>query len=49
LFIPVLIGDVTVDDLPEFARTRYFADFRHVSAAQYEQLVIDVANAVRRE
>jgi hypothetical protein len=48
LFIPVLIGAVTVDDLPEFARTRYFADFRKVSASQYNELVKDVTEAVRR-
>lgn len=48
LFIPVLIGAVSVDDLPEFARTRYFADFRHVSTAQYDELIGDIAEAVRR-
>jgi hypothetical protein len=48
LFIPVLIGAVTIDDLPEFARTRYFADFRRVSDEQYDKLVSDVAEAVRR-
>lgn len=48
LFIPVLIGAVTIDNLPEFARTRYFADFRHVSHGQYSQLVKRVAQAVRQ-
>jgi len=46
LFIPVLIGAVTIDDLPEFARSRYFADFRRVSSAQYGKLVSDIAEAV---
>jgi hypothetical protein len=48
LFVPVLIGSVSVDDLPEFARTRYFADFRHVSTAQYDKLIGDIAEAIRR-
>jgi hypothetical protein len=48
LFIPVLIGATKIDDLPEFARTRYFADFRNVSTEQYDKLVTDVVEAVRR-
>jgi hypothetical protein len=46
LFIPVLIGSVTIDDLPEFARTRYFADFRKATSARYDELVAKIVEAI---
>ncbi|MBT2511124.1 toll/interleukin-1 receptor domain-containing protein [Streptomyces sp. ISL-98] len=49
LFIPVVVGDV---QLPEFAATRYCADFRRVGDGAgddgvYEQRVDEIARAVR--
>jgi TIR domain len=43
-FIPVLIEDV---DLPPFAATRYYADFRHVTEAEYDRLIAKIAEALR--
>jgi hypothetical protein len=43
-FIPVLIGDV---ELPGFAATRYYADFRNVSGAEYDRLIAKIVNALR--
>jgi TIR domain len=43
-FIPVVIDDV---ELPGFAATRYYADFRHVSGEESEQLIAKIAAAVR--
>jgi hypothetical protein len=43
-FIPVIIKDV---QLPEFAATRYYADFRHVSDVEYDQLIGKLAEAVQ--
>lgn len=43
-FIPVIIGDV---ELPSFAATRYYADFRDVSDAEYEQLIAKITQALR--
>ncbi|MFJ9584106.1 toll/interleukin-1 receptor domain-containing protein [Streptomyces acidicola] len=49
LFIPVVVGDV---ELPEFAATRYFADFRGVGDDSgqdgvYERRVDEIARALR--
>ncbi|MFE6288102.1 toll/interleukin-1 receptor domain-containing protein [Streptomyces sp. NPDC057877] len=49
LFIPVVVGDV---ELPEFAATRYFADFRGMGGASgrdgaYERRVDEIARALR--
>ena len=43
-FIPVVIDDV---ELPGFAATRYYADFRHVSVAEYDHLIAKIAEALR--
>jgi hypothetical protein len=43
-FIPVIIGDV---ELPGFAATRYYSDFRDVSAAEYDQLIAKITKALR--
>jgi hypothetical protein len=43
-FIPVVIADV---ELPGFAATRYYVDFRHVSDDEYDQLVAKIAAAIR--
>jgi hypothetical protein len=43
-FIPVLIGDV---ELPTFAATRYYVDFRHVTGAGYDRLMTKIAEALR--
>lgn len=43
-FIPVVIDDV---ELPGFAVTRYYADFRHVSDEEYDRLLGKVAEALR--
>jgi hypothetical protein len=43
-FIPVLIDDV---ELPVFAATRYYADFRDVSAAEHDRLVGQITKALR--
>jgi len=43
-FIPVVIEDV---ELPGFAATRYYADFRHVSGAEYEGLIAKITQALR--
>ena len=43
-FIPVIIGNV---ELPLFAATRYYADFRHVTGAARERLVTRIAEALR--
>lgn len=43
-FIPVLIDDV---ELPVFAATRHYADFRNVSAAEYDQLIVKIAKSLQ--
>lgn len=43
-FIPVVIDDV---ELPGFAATRYYADFRDVSAAGYDRLIAKITEALR--
>lgn len=43
-FIPVVINDV---ELPGFAATRYYADFRHVSGEGYDRLIGKIAEALR--
>lgn len=43
-FIPVVIDDV---ELPGFAATRYYADFRHVSGEEHEQLIGKITEALR--
>jgi len=43
-FIPVIIGDV---ELPGFAATRYYVDFRNVSGAEYDRLIDKVTEALR--
>jgi hypothetical protein len=43
LFVPVLIRDTRVDDLPELARTRYFTDLRDASSAVYGRQVKELA------
>lgn len=44
LFVPVLIGDA---ELPEFAATRFAADFRGVDEATYALRLDQVARALR--
>jgi hypothetical protein len=43
-FIPVIIDDV---ELPGFAATRYYADFRHVSGEEYDRLIGKITEALR--
>jgi len=43
-FIPVVIDDV---ELPVFAATRYYADFRGISADEYDRLIAKIAKALR--
>jgi hypothetical protein len=43
-FIPVIIDDV---ELPGFAATRYYADFRHVSGEEYDGLIDKITEALR--
>jgi hypothetical protein len=43
-FIPVIIDDV---ELPAFAATRYYADFRHLTGAEYDRLIAKVTDALR--
>jgi TIR domain-containing protein len=43
-FIPVVIDDV---ELPGFAATRYYADFRHVSAEDSDRLTSKIIEALR--
>ena len=43
-FIPVVIDDV---ELPGFAATRYYADFRHVSAEDHDRLIGKITEALR--
>jgi hypothetical protein len=43
-FIPVVIDDV---ELPGFAATRYYADFRDVSATEYDRLIAKITKALR--
>ena len=43
-FIPVIIEDV---ELPAFAATRYYVDFRGVSKAEYDKRVAKIAEALR--
>jgi len=43
-FIPVIIEDV---DLPAFAATRYYVDFRNVSRAEYDRRIAKIAEALR--
>ena len=43
-FIPIVIDDV---ELPGFAATRYYADFRKVSAAGYDRLIAKITEALR--
>jgi hypothetical protein len=43
-FIPVLIEDV---ELPGFAATRYYADFRNVTREEFDQLIAKIAKALR--
>jgi TIR domain len=43
-FIPVIIDDV---ELPGFAATRYYADFRHVSGEEYNRLIDKITEALR--
>lgn len=43
-FIPVIIEDV---DLPSFAATRYYADFRHASENDYDQMIARISAALR--
>lgn len=45
-FIPVIIEDV---ELPNFATTRYYVDFRNVSQDDYDQRVAKIAETVRDE
>ncbi|MFW6692882.1 toll/interleukin-1 receptor domain-containing protein [Streptomyces sp. MAR4 CNX-425] len=45
LFIPVLVGDVV---LPEFARTRFSADFRDVDDDTYARRLEQTVRALRR-
>lgn len=45
-FIPVIIDDV---ELPAFAATRYYVDFRNVSRHEYDQHVAKIAEALRNE
>jgi hypothetical protein len=43
-FIPVVIDDV---ELPGFAATRYYADFRHATSTEYDRLLGKIAEALR--
>jgi hypothetical protein len=43
-FIPVVIDDV---DLPSFAATRYYADFRDASETDYAQMIARISAALR--
>ncbi|GAA0945496.1 hypothetical protein GCM10009554_40390 [Kribbella koreensis] len=43
-FIPVVIEDV---ELPAFAATRYYADFRDVSDTEYERVVAKIIAALQ--
>jgi len=43
-FIPVLIDDV---ELPVFAATRYYVDFRSVSLGDYDRLTAKIVDALR--
>lgn len=43
-FIPVLIEEV---ELPPFAATRYYADFRNAPRPRYDRLVAKIARALR--
>lgn len=43
-FIPVLIDDV---QLPEFAATRLYADFRNVSGREYDRLIAQLTTTLR--
>ncbi|MET8155688.1 toll/interleukin-1 receptor domain-containing protein [Sphaerisporangium sp. NPDC005289] len=43
-FIPVVIKDV---ELPAFAKTRYYADFRDAAPPEYDRRIDDIASALR--
>ncbi|MGW4642410.1 toll/interleukin-1 receptor domain-containing protein [Sphaerisporangium sp. NPDC004334] len=43
-FIPVVIKDV---ELPAFAQTRYYADFRDAAPSEYDRRIDDIASALR--
>ena len=43
-FIPVVIEDI---ELPVFAATRYYTDFRHVTKAEYDRLIAKISEALR--
>ncbi|MFC7383167.1 toll/interleukin-1 receptor domain-containing protein [Sphaerisporangium rhizosphaerae] len=43
-FIPVVIKDV---ELPAFAKTRYYADFRDAAPSEYDRRIDDIASALR--
>jgi TIR domain len=43
-FIPVIIKDV---ELPLFAATRFYVDFRHVSKAEYDARIASIVKALR--
>jgi TIR domain len=43
-FIPVIIDDI---ELPSFAATRYYADFRQASEDTYDQRIAKIAEALR--
>jgi hypothetical protein len=43
-FIPVVIDDV---ELPAFAATRYYADFRHASGEESDRLISKITDALR--
>jgi tetratricopeptide (TPR) repeat protein len=45
-FIPVVIDDV---ELPAFARTRVFSDFRGADESEYERLIAALVRAIRGE
>jgi hypothetical protein len=44
-FIPVVIEDA---DLPEFARSHYYADFRNATGEKYDELIKKIVRAVRK-
>ncbi|GAA1016631.1 hypothetical protein Aple_085690 [Acrocarpospora pleiomorpha] len=46
-FAPVLTGNVRLDDVPEFARARYFTDLRSVTPPVYDIRVKELAKALR--
>ncbi|MEU8380849.1 toll/interleukin-1 receptor domain-containing protein [Streptosporangium sp. NPDC048865] len=48
LLIPVLVGDVKTQDLPEFIKIRFYSDLRGVSDAILDQRVDEIAEAIRR-